>query len=326
MLRDPQSDSDSLRFYGLCKSAYPHGVASDDVVPTMLLEAARGAPAMDTRCGALLCLSHYDRDVARTTFLAALAVAGTRGCTLWALGYTRDRLYLPILASYSDDPSSEVREAAVHGLSELETPEILPILHAISERDAELFPRVSELARTGWRENGGQERRPEVAERELSALGPAVVRALARRDMRALAAMVHPARGLRLGVYGKPLAEPVFSPAEVLRFPTNHTQYHFGWEDQGEAEVRLTPAAMLRKWLPGERFLHPDEIGYDRCVYEFETEEGIAWDFPDGLFVEYVHNGDGTMEDASWRALIAIFAPFRRGYRLVALVHDGWTI
>lgn len=318
------ADGDAIA-RALCSAAFPAGELPREALVALLEEVARGSSVARSRCLAMGCLAEH-RSLADEVRLAAVATPATRACALRAFAEGDAEVGLALLERYRDDADDAVRQSVVAGLAALEDAAALPLLREMAEREAARAPGVAELARRAWLDHPARARRPGVAGSVLPVLGRAVLEALARKDMGTLAALVHPTLGLKMGVYGTVAASPTFLPADVRKLLFDRTVYDFGW-DGGEGSVDVRPAVLLDEWLEAPAFLRAGEVGYDTWLVASQgAADSVDWAFPDALFAEYYLTDGTDPKPAAWQSLIVVVSPLETSWRLVGLIHDGWTI
>ena len=283
----------------------------------------------ETRCEVLRCMAQ--RNVGVPAVREAVEVDATRSCALRALGGVGDPADLTVMRGYLHDPDREVVRGAVDGLSSMPLEEARDALLALGVEAARAGDtELESAARKAWLGNPLEHLRPGLAARVLPPLVDRVMDALSKPDFGKLAALVHPTLGLRFGYYGS-VAEPRFTPREVQAFARGGT-FLFGYHDGSGSPNYDTPAGFIATSLAAAEFRRPDRIGFDTWVQgdalrqPGSTAGELAWTFPDALFAELVLDAGSPQNPGLWRTLTLFFSPFQGDFRLVGLVHDGWTI
>ncbi len=152
---------------------------------------------------------------------------------------------------------------------------------------------------------------------------------LARQDFAGLAAVVHPVKGLLFSPYAyvDPSEAVVLSPSEVAGLGGEGTVRVWGTYDGSGEPIESDFAGYYREFVYDGDFGGADQVAVDERLGLGNTVDNITEVFPGATTVEYHLPGEnpdyGGMD---WKSLRLVFEPWESEWRLVAVVHDAWTI
>ena len=178
---------------------------------------------------------------------------------------------------------------------------------------------------------------PEL-ETRLRERARAVLAALSARDMKALAALADPARGLRFSPYSSvdTEADVVLSPAELRAAMRRKKVLTWGSYDGSGFPIELTFAGYYQRFVWSQDFRRAPELTVDRGEPTGNTSDnlGEVYPPPSAHFVEAFLEGPEKFGGMAWQSLRLVFidepADGRDDasvttLRLVGIVHGQWT-
>jgi len=188
--------------------------------------------------------------------------------------------------------------------------------------------------------SGSSGRAPDGATRGASdvAAAPATIEtrsrealaALKSRDGAALAALVHPGKGLRFSLYGHVFTDrDVVIPRDsVTRLFADTTHRLWGEEDGSGAPIRLTFADYYKRFVYDVDFASaPQQRADSTPIRPGNSLFNLREAYPRGRWIELHFPGfDPKYEGMDWRSLWLVFEPVGGDWKLVGLVHGRWTI
>jgi hypothetical protein len=87
------------------------------------------------------------------------------------------------------------------------------------------------------------------------------------------------------------------------------------------------PSEYYSKFIYDSKYDQADEIEFDRKEARGNTIRNITEVFPDSHSIEYYVKGTEENGNMDWKALNLVFEKDAEGeWKLVAIVHDQWTI
>ena len=155
-----------------------------------------------------------------------------------------------------------------------------------------------------------------------------VLQLLKEKNAKELSEYVHPKKGLLFSPYVFIKEDAVtFKQENVKGFFGNHEAYIWGAYDGSGEEIKLTPGEYYAKFIYDGSYEQADEIEVDNEKARGNTIRNIKEVFPDAHTVEYFIKGTEEYGNMDWKALNLVFEKDEQGeWKLVAIVHDQWTI
>jgi hypothetical protein len=167
---------------------------------------------------------------------------------------------------------------------------------------------------------------PSEAKRQMTTRASIVRGALKRQDMKTLARLVHPTKGLRFpngcSREGKLGAGPTFTPAQVEKLLTNPTKYNWGADGESAAVVKATFKERYG-FLWDRDYQKPDETNFNiNKTRPQNYVKSLDKAFPGCVCVEFFVKGTAKNSETSWGSLWLVFEPYQQGWRLTAILRD----
>lgn len=161
--------------------------------------------------------------------------------------------------------------------------------------------------------------------------GQAVLQALKDKDMKKLASLVHPDKGVRFSPYGHidVKTDLVFKPDALAQLMTDGKTYEWGVYDGSGEPIKLTFAEYYAKFVYDADFIKPQQSAVNRIIGQGNTASNLTDVYPPDShdFIEYHFSGlDPKYEGMDWRSLRLVFEHVGDHLYLVGIVHDQWTI
>ena len=157
----------------------------------------------------------------------------------------------------------------------------------------------------------------------------AALRTIQQRDYAALAAWVHPERGVTFTPYSTvdPESDLNFSAAQVKKFGTDSERYIWGAVPGTGELIQMTPEEFVSRYIFGADYTQASKIGIDKINISGNALENVTEAYSDCRFVEFTFPGAGTgAQGQDWNSLKMVFAPAETQWYLVALIHSQWTV
>lgn len=167
---------------------------------------------------------------------------------------------------------------------------------------------------------------PEAATPEDAAA--AVILALKEDDMSALAAYIHPVKGLLFSPYAHiDTATAKVFPASGLPALTDPTVYNWGSYDGTGDPISLTFQQYYDKFVYDKDFIEPETVGVDQIKGLGNTIVNIEDVFPNSFVMDYYFSGfDPQYGGMDWESLILVLEELNGAWYVSAIVHSQWTI
>lgn len=155
--------------------------------------------------------------------------------------------------------------------------------------------------------------------------GSATLAAIKARDMAALAAIVHPSKGLRFSPYAHvdQQRDQRFTRDELERAFADASKRTWGEYDGIAGPIDLSFADYFQRFVYDRDFAAAPEISYNRAIGSGNTIENTADMYPDAIMVE--HHFPSSPNTLDWKSLRLLFEELDGAWYLVAIVHAEWT-
>lgn len=156
-----------------------------------------------------------------------------------------------------------------------------------------------------------------------------VLEALKGRDYSALAALVHPEKGVTFTPYSTvdPEADITLTRDEIAQAGENGNRYTWGSYDGSGSPIHLTISAYMDQYVFNADYTQAPLVGVDQVLSSGNSLENVSDAYPGGRFVEYYFPSvDPASNGFDWCGLKLVFEVWRGQYRLVGVVHSEWTI
>jgi hypothetical protein len=162
---------------------------------------------------------------------------------------------------------------------------------------------------------------PAEARRQMTTRASIVRGALARRDLKTLARLVHPAKGLRFpGGGGEP--GPKFRQSQVPKLFSDPKKYDWGTDGEDDTPVRQTFTRRYAR-IYGRDYQRPTETNYNtHKPRPLNYVRDLDKAFPGAVCVEFYVKGTEKYGGMNWSSLWLVFEPYGDGWRLTAILND----
>ncbi|OEH91560.1 hypothetical protein [Bacillus solimangrovi] len=165
-------------------------------------------------------------------------------------------------------------------------------------------------------------------ETELTNEAMKVITALKNKNMEELSTYVHPVKGLLFSPYSFIDTNTlVFKKDEIPPLLYDVNKYVWGLEHGSGLPINLTFSQYFERFVFDKDYTISSEVTFDQDVQRGNMNKNIKEMYSDAHVVEYYHEGTGDNKEFSWSSLNVVFQKDAENrWRLVALVHDQWTI
>ena len=196
------------------------------------------------------------------------------------------------------------------------------LVHAAT--DPQCCPSQEKAA--DYRLVAGQLSPPEYAGAVLQA--QAAIQALKDQDMPALAALAHPAQGVRFSPYSYVRPEDlVFTPESIATLMEDPTVYTWGAFDGSGLPIEMAFPEYDQRFVYSSDFANPDSVSINQRIGSSNTIDNSQEFYPGAVVVEYYRAPqDPQYGGMDWQSLRLVFQPEGDRWYLVGVIHDEWTI
>jgi len=157
-----------------------------------------------------------------------------------------------------------------------------------------------------------------------------IVAALKRRDMATVAKYAHPERGVLFAPYAyiELTQHQVWTAAALPGWFADTKTRTWGTEDGTGFPIEKTPAEYFERFVFPKDFTTGATINVNADQARGNAINNAATVYPDGVRVEFYLPPTQTPEgpNIDWRALRLVFVGVAEEAKLVAVIHDQWTI
>lgn len=168
----------------------------------------------------------------------------------------------------------------------------------------------------------------QAEKKQVLAQSKRVVTALKNKDMKTLAMLVHPAKGVRFSPYGyiDEDSDLTFKRSQVTSLMLTRRAYTWGAADGSGDQINLGFPAYYNKFVYDKDFALAPQIVYNRIAKQGNTIVNIKEAYKNAKFVEYHFPGTKKYDEMDWRSLRLVFEKSGANWFLVGISHDQWTI
>lgn len=171
---------------------------------------------------------------------------------------------------------------------------------------------------------------PSEARAMVEAAARRALSALDARDMRELAAVAHPVRGVRFSPYAflDPVGNVRLSATAVVSAMGDRTLRRWGTYDGSGDPIRLSFGDYYRRFIYDRPFAAMAKLTYNSAAAVRGTTHDNSRDlFPNAIVVDaFVAGGAPERQGTDYRILRLLFEQHRGTWFLTYVVHDQWTI
>lgn len=162
----------------------------------------------------------------------------------------------------------------------------------------------------------------------LQETGEKVIRALAEKDLGAVAEYVHPEMGVRFSPYAYVRQEhQVFTIGELSKLEGAGETFLWGRYDGTGDPIELTFDEYYDEFVYSADFANAESTAVNVRIGQGNTINNIQEFYPGSSFMEYHFSGfEAQYEGMDWESLRLVFIQEDSTWYLVGIVHDEWTI
>lgn len=192
-------------------------------------------------------------------------------------------------------------------------------------------PGASQPEGSGVSSSSAAAEQPLDPEGNFPLLGAAcmVNRLIQRQDWAALAAYVHPERGVTFTPYStvEPETDLCFTADQIKNLAQDQNIYTWGFEDGRGDPIQMTLTQYFERYVYDRDYTQATEIGVDRIITGGNALENLVEAYPDCRFVDFcLPSADPVNDGLDWSSLKLVFQVKGEHWYLVGIVHGEWTI
>ncbi len=154
----------------------------------------------------------------------------------------------------------------------------------------------------------------------------AVNQALKEKNSAALAARVHPQKGVTFTPYSCVDFETdlTFTSGQLKNLAQDGTVYAWGFVDGRGSLIEMTIEQYIDRYVFNADYAMAPQVGIDQIIMSGNALENVSEAYPGCRFVDFCCPGGGDGMD--WNSLKLVFEPGESGWLLVGIVHGEWTV
>jgi len=155
-----------------------------------------------------------------------------------------------------------------------------------------------------------------------------VIASLKDQNFEELSTYVSSEKGVLFSPYAHIEDDAVtFKQEDLLHFFHSEEEYTWGARDGSGEPIKLIPSKYYSEFIYDASYHQADEIVYNPEQARGNTIKNSKDIFPDSQVVEYYVKGTEENGNMDWKALNLVFEKNSKDeWKLVAIVHDQWTI
>lgn len=160
-------------------------------------------------------------------------------------------------------------------------------------------------------------------------LAKKILETIKQRDFVALAAFAGPEGKILFSPYAHidTAHNQVLNKSSLLTLSGNNKKLNWGSYDGSGLPINLSLTDYFKKFVYDADFLQAEKFSVDERIGSGNSLHNVSAIYPGSHFVEAHFTGfDKQYEGMDWKSLRLVFMPEANGYKLVAVVHDQWTI
>ena len=157
----------------------------------------------------------------------------------------------------------------------------------------------------------------------------AVCLCLQQQDWGALAAYVHPDRGVTFTPYSTvdPDSDLNFTADQIRNLAQDQNVYTWGFKDGRGDAIQMTFPQYLERYVCDRDYTQVPEIGVDRVMTGGNALENLTEVYGGCRYVDFSFPSVDPVNDGlDWSSLKLVFQPEAERWYLVGIVHGEWTI
>jgi hypothetical protein len=157
------------------------------------------------------------------------------------------------------------------------------------------------------------------------------IEALKVKNMDSLSKIVHPEKGVQISPYGHldSNKDVNIKANELKDLMLDKSIINWGDYDGSGLPIELTFADYFNKFIYNHDFANAPQKSKNEFIGKGNTANNLFEIFPKNQYtmIEYHFPGfDPEVEGLDWNSLRLVFEQLKTGWKLVAIVHDQWTI
>ncbi|UJF32874.1 hypothetical protein [Paenibacillus hexagrammi] len=169
------------------------------------------------------------------------------------------------------------------------------------------------------------------AKQQVEGRAAEVIQALRAKDMKKLASLVHPEKGVQFSPYSyiDPKKDVRIEAGKLQALWKEGTQMTWGSYDGSGEPITMGLQGYFDKFVYNQDYAAAPDIGYNRIIGKGNMVNNVFEVYPKDRYttVEYHFSGfDPKFEGNDWCSLRLVFEKVKQDWMLVAVIHDQHTM
>ncbi|MHB0938701.1 MAG: hypothetical protein ACYC6A_20080 [Armatimonadota bacterium] len=162
-------------------------------------------------------------------------------------------------------------------------------------------------------------------EKEIRKQGQEILALLKQQDFKTLAKYIHPQQGVRFSPYAyvDVKTDRRYTQTPLADAWNDRKTYLWGYYDGSGDPITLSFRKYYEQFIFNRDFTEAPDVSFNKLIETGNTVSNLDDVYSNFVFMEYHFPGK---DDQPWASLRLVFKPYGKGWRLVGIVNDGWTI
>lgn len=163
----------------------------------------------------------------------------------------------------------------------------------------------------------------------LSGLEQQVIVILKNRDMKKLASLVHPEKGIRFSPFSyiNTSSDRVLTSERVKNFFLDPQKHTWGHRDKDGLPIRMNSGEYFDNYVFDCDYANADEVNYNSTIGRSLTVSNLFEIYPRSIVVEFGKDSGQVGKGEDWRSIKLVFEKSEdHTWYLVGIAHDQWKI
>ncbi|MBI1306836.1 MAG: hypothetical protein GC181_09530 [Bacteroidetes bacterium] len=141
-----------------------------------------------------------------------------------------------------------------------------------------------------------------------------------------LQSYIHPSRGVAFSPYGYIDSPLVFKPKELNGYLASDSVFCWGYYDGSGDSILMTFPDYIKSFVYCADFLDMADTSVNRVYHAGNTLNNFKSCYPSAQYIDFHVEGTEEYGGMDWRTLRMGFVKVKDQWKLIALIHDEWTI
>lgn len=152
-----------------------------------------------------------------------------------------------------------------------------------------------------------------------------ILNLLAQRRLDSFAKFIHP-KGVTFSPYAF-ISEPQVIPDSMLmRIYSSDSVLHWGLYDGSGDSINMSFSTYFESFVYNADYLNRADTSINRPFHQGNSLDNFRQVFPKAMYIDFHLEGSEEYAGMDWNTLRIGFQKVKGKWRVVALIHDEWTI